>query len=83
MSQSDRRRTVALRRVPTYALLTAVALLFLVAALICRSHDRRKAKKLAAEWLTGVGLDEASEIDPFASELDTTPSAPQKHDDIT
>ena len=29
MSQSDRRRTVALRRVPTYALLTAVALLFL------------------------------------------------------
>lgn len=65
------------------ALSAALSLLFMIAALICRSHDRRKAKKLAAEGLTGVGLDEASDIDPVASKLDTTPSAPPKHDDVT
>ncbi|WP_221467339.1 twin-arginine translocase subunit TatC [Saccharopolyspora phatthalungensis] len=66
------------------ALAGALVVLFGIAMLLCRANDRRKAKKLAADGLAGVGLDEASEIDFRPSDLDTTPSPSTKqHDDIT
>lgn len=64
----------------------ALSLLFGVAMLICRSHDRSKAKKLQAQGLDGVGLDDASEVDTRPSSLDTTSataSSGDKHDDAT
>lgn len=65
------------------AMAAALCLLFAFAMLVCRSHDRRKAKALNAQGLNGIGLDETSEIDHRASELDTTPSAMRDHDDAT
>ncbi|MDA3629983.1 twin-arginine translocase subunit TatC [Saccharopolyspora oryzae] len=65
------------------ALAAALCLLFTIAMVICRSNDKRKAKKLAAQGLTEVGLDEASQIDFRASELDVQPSQTPKHDDVT
>ncbi|QUH01771.1 twin-arginine translocase subunit TatC [Saccharopolyspora erythraea] len=65
------------------ALAAALSLLFGVAAVMCRAHDRSKAKKLEKQGLAGIGLDDASEIDHRPSELDVTPSAHAKHDDIT
>lgn len=64
------------------ALAIALCLLFAVATLICRAHDRRKAKKLKEQGLTEESLDEASEIPRAPSEMDPTPSA-IKHDDAT
>ncbi|GAA0514338.1 sec-independent protein translocase protein TatC [Saccharopolyspora subtropica] len=65
------------------ALAAALCLLFLVAALICRANDKRREKKLAAQGLIGVGLDEASPIDYRPSDIDTTPSKLSQTDDVT
>jgi sec-independent protein translocase protein TatC len=63
------------------ALALALTLLFSIAMVICRAHDRRKAKTQGVE---GLGLDEASKIDYMPSELKTTPSeTPKQHDDVT
>jgi sec-independent protein translocase protein TatC len=64
------------------ALAGALSLLFGVAMVLCRAHDRTKAKKLEEQGLQGIGLDEASSIDPRPSSLDSEPSA-VKHDDAT
>ncbi|MER7080083.1 sec-independent protein translocase protein TatC [Saccharopolyspora kobensis] len=67
------------------ALAAALSVLFIIAMGICRANDKRKAKKLAAQGLDSVGLDEASEIDFRGSELDLRASqAPRRdHDDVT
>ncbi|MDA3647565.1 twin-arginine translocase subunit TatC [Saccharopolyspora indica] len=67
------------------ALAAALSVLFIIAMGICRANDKRKAKKLAAQGLDAVGLDEASEIDFRGSELDLQSSqAPRRnHDDVT
>lgn len=67
-------------------LAAALSLLFGVAMLLCRSHDRSKAKKLEQQGLQGLDPDEASDIDHRPSSLDTTPAAAQAstdHDDAT
>ncbi|KAA5832125.1 twin-arginine translocase subunit TatC [Saccharopolyspora hirsuta] len=67
------------------ALAAALCVLFTIAMAICRANDKRKAKKLAAQGLTEVGLDEASEIDFRGSDIDVRPSQlpKQHHDDVT
>ncbi|MER7011370.1 twin-arginine translocase subunit TatC [Saccharopolyspora sp. NPDC000359] len=67
------------------ALAAALCVLFTVAMAICRANDKRKAKKLAAQGLDAVGLDEASEIDFRGSDIDARPSQvpTQNHDDVT
>ncbi|MGW1676151.1 twin-arginine translocase subunit TatC [Saccharopolyspora sp. NPDC002376] len=66
------------------ALSAALCVLFGLAMVICRANDKRKAKKLAAQGLTEAGLDEASQIDFRASDLDVQPSQAPKHtDDVT
>ncbi|MCX2732793.1 twin-arginine translocase subunit TatC [Saccharopolyspora sp. NFXS83] len=58
------------------ALAGCLVILFLVAMVICRAHDRSKAKKLAAQGMNmdDVDLDEASKVDYRASSLDTSAS---------
>ncbi|RCW40478.1 sec-independent protein translocase protein TatC [Halopolyspora algeriensis] len=56
-------------------LATALSMLFGIALLLCRSHDRSKAKKLEQQGLAGLDPDEASDIDHRPSSLDVTPSA--------
>ncbi|WP_263254295.1 twin-arginine translocase subunit TatC [Saccharopolyspora rosea] len=66
------------------ALAGALCLLFAIAMAICRAHDGRKQKKLAAAGLEEVGLDEPSKIDYRPSRLDTTSSqGSHQHDDAT
>ncbi|QGK72185.1 twin-arginine translocase subunit TatC [Allosaccharopolyspora coralli] len=75
------------------ALAAALAVLFSVAMLICRAQDRRRARKLGEQGLTGAGLDEASDLDTDPSSLDVQPtgtssssgngSAPKGTDDVT
>lgn len=62
------------------ALAFALCVLFAIAAVICRAHDRRKAKKLEEQGLTEAGLDEASDVDSTPSDLDPTPSSAGKDD---
>ncbi|GAA2359411.1 twin-arginine translocase subunit TatC [Saccharopolyspora halophila] len=62
------------------ALAFALSVLFLLAAVICRAHDRRKAKKLEEQGLTEAGLDEASNVDTTPSEMDSTASQAAKDD---
>ncbi|GAA4868521.1 twin-arginine translocase subunit TatC [Saccharopolyspora cebuensis] len=73
-------------------LAAALCLLFGIAMLICRAHDRRQAKKRAADGLEGLGLDEASKVDSSASDLSSVGSDPAdlgagrtsvRHDDAT
>ena len=69
------------------ALAAALCLLFGIALVLCRSHDRSKAKQQQELGLEGVGLDEASKIDHRPSELDVTasgaPAGQRANDDAT
>nr|WP_246331012.1 twin-arginine translocase subunit TatC [Saccharopolyspora hordei] len=66
------------------ALAAALCVLFSIAMVICRANDKRRHRKLAAQGLTEVGLDEPSQIDTRPSELDLeTSHVPKQHDDVT
>lgn len=66
-------------------LAAALCVLFGLAMLICRVQDRSKQKKLVKQGLSGLGLDDASEIDHRPSSLDevTSVSTKAQHDDVT
>ncbi|WP_374727547.1 twin-arginine translocase subunit TatC [Haloactinomyces albus] len=67
-------------------LAAALSVLFGIAMLLCRSHDRSKARKLEQQGLQGLDPDEASDIDHRPSSLDVTPSAASsstEHEDAT
>jgi sec-independent protein translocase protein TatC len=65
------------------ALAVTLSLLFGASLVICRSQDRRKAKRLQGQGLAGLDLDEASDLDTAGSPLDTTSSGAKGHDDAT
>jgi sec-independent protein translocase protein TatC len=63
----------------------ALCVLFGIAMLICRAHDRSKERKLAAQGLRGTDADQASDLDYEPSDVeDPSPvdSSPG-HDDAT
>lgn len=67
-------------------LAAALSVLFGIAMLLCRQHDRSKARKLEESGLAGLDPDEASEVDHRPSSLDVTPSptpAASDHDEST
>lgn len=73
---------------PISMLVLAVALsvLFGIAMLLCRQHDRSRARKLRESGLAGLDPDEASEVDHRPSSLDVTPSptpGASEHDEST
>ncbi len=64
----------------------ALSVLFALAMLLCRIHDRNRARKMEQAGLDGLDPDEASEVDHRPSSLDVTPSATastSEHDDAT
>lgn len=67
------------------ALVAALCVLFGVAMLVCRAHDRARAKRLAAQGLEGLDPDEASELDyePTPVEDPAPVDSSSGQDDVT
>lgn len=67
------------------ALVAALCVLFGIAMLVCRSHDRARSKRLAAQGLEGLDPDEASDLDYEPSSLDDPEpvDSSSSQDDVT